>query len=151
VLDSVAQKNWKIRKRGRIGKRQLDGGNVTTTKVNTGLTAIAVSTGLAEGVRGRLRHTNEAVQALLDYGAETALTSHCGTSQLTDEAIDAPLRALAEAAKAAAFQVRYSAHFGLVRRTWQTVACPNDQPATAAPFLETARVAAWRCFTRQLL
>jgi L-ascorbate metabolism protein UlaG (beta-lactamase superfamily) len=43
----------------------------------------------------------EAVQAWLDCGAETALASHYGTFQLTDEAIDAPLVALAEALAAA--------------------------------------------------
>jgi L-ascorbate metabolism protein UlaG (beta-lactamase superfamily) len=42
----------------------------------------------------------EAVQALLDCGAATALASHYGTFQ-TDEAIDAPLRALADALQAA--------------------------------------------------
>jgi L-ascorbate metabolism protein UlaG (beta-lactamase superfamily) len=49
------------------------------------------------------QHMNpaEAVQALLDCGAETALASHYGTFQLTDEAIDAPLLALADALKAA--------------------------------------------------
>jgi L-ascorbate metabolism protein UlaG (beta-lactamase superfamily) len=47
----------------------------------------------------RAQHMNpaEAVQALLDCAAETALASHYGTFQLTDEAIDAPLVALAEA------------------------------------------------------
>jgi len=47
----------------------------------------------------REQHMNpaEAVQALRDCGAETALASHFGTFQLTDEAIDAPLMALAEA------------------------------------------------------
>jgi L-ascorbate metabolism protein UlaG (beta-lactamase superfamily) len=51
----------------------------------------------------RDQHINpaEAVQALLDCGAETALASHYGTFQLTDEAIDAPLLALADALKAA--------------------------------------------------
>ena len=43
----------------------------------------------------------EAVQASLDCGAETALASHHGTFQLTDEAIDAPVLALADALKAA--------------------------------------------------
>jgi L-ascorbate metabolism protein UlaG (beta-lactamase superfamily) len=49
------------------------------------------------------QHMNpvEAVQALLDCGAETALASHYGTFQLTDEAIDAPLLALADALNAA--------------------------------------------------
>jgi L-ascorbate metabolism protein UlaG (beta-lactamase superfamily) len=42
------------------------------------------------------------VQAFLDCGAELALAHHYGTFQLTDEPIDAPLVALAEALKAAA-------------------------------------------------
>src|SRR5271170_8420827 len=51
----------------------------------------------------RDQHMNpaEAVQALADCGAELALGHHYGTFQLTDEAIDAPLIALAEALKAA--------------------------------------------------
>ena len=49
------------------------------------------------------QHMNpaEAVQALGDCGAEMALAHHYGTFQLTDEAIDAPLLALADALKAA--------------------------------------------------
>jgi L-ascorbate metabolism protein UlaG (beta-lactamase superfamily) len=51
----------------------------------------------------RDQHMNpaEAVQAWLDCGAELALAHHHGTFQLTDEAIDAPLDALAEALAAA--------------------------------------------------
>jgi L-ascorbate metabolism protein UlaG (beta-lactamase superfamily) len=51
----------------------------------------------------REQHMNpaEAVQALADCGAELALGHHYGTFQLTDEAIDAPLVALAEALAAA--------------------------------------------------
>jgi L-ascorbate metabolism protein UlaG (beta-lactamase superfamily) len=51
----------------------------------------------------RDQHMNpaESVQALLDCGAELALAHHHGTFQLTDEAIDAPLLALAEALAAA--------------------------------------------------
>ena len=47
----------------------------------------------------RDQHINpeEAVRALRDCGAELALAHHHGTFQLTDEAIDAPVRALAEA------------------------------------------------------
>jgi L-ascorbate metabolism protein UlaG (beta-lactamase superfamily) len=50
----------------------------------------------------RDQHMNpaEAVQAFLDCGAETALASHYGTFQLTDEAIDAPLLELAHALNA---------------------------------------------------
>jgi L-ascorbate metabolism protein UlaG (beta-lactamase superfamily) len=49
------------------------------------------------------QHMNpaESVQAFVDCGAEYALGHHYGTFQLTDEAIDAPLIALAEAQKAA--------------------------------------------------
>ena len=36
----------------------------------------------------------DAVKALADCGAEQALAHHHGTFQLTDEAIDAPVRAL---------------------------------------------------------
>ena len=51
----------------------------------------------------RDQHMNpaEAVQALVDCGAATALASHYGTFQLTDEAIDAPLLALTDALSAA--------------------------------------------------
>ena len=42
------------------------------------------------------------MQALIDCGAEFALAHHFGTFQLTDEAIDAPLNALAEALEGAA-------------------------------------------------
>jgi L-ascorbate metabolism protein UlaG (beta-lactamase superfamily) len=47
----------------------------------------------------RSAHMNpaESVQAFIDCGAELALGHHYGTFQLTDEAIDAPLHALAEA------------------------------------------------------
>jgi L-ascorbate metabolism protein UlaG (beta-lactamase superfamily) len=47
----------------------------------------------------RDQHMNpaEAVQALADCGAEHAIGHHYGTFQLTDEAIDAPLIALADA------------------------------------------------------
>jgi L-ascorbate metabolism protein UlaG (beta-lactamase superfamily) len=38
---------------------------------------------------------------LIDCGAELALGHHYGTFQLTDEAIDAPLHALADALRAA--------------------------------------------------
>ncbi len=51
----------------------------------------------------RDQHMNpaEAVQAFIDCGAELAFGHHYGTFQLTDEAIDAPLIALAEASEAA--------------------------------------------------
>ena len=49
------------------------------------------------------QHMNpaESVQAFIDCGAEFALGHHYGTFQLTDEAIDAPTVALAEALKGA--------------------------------------------------
>jgi L-ascorbate metabolism protein UlaG (beta-lactamase superfamily) len=43
----------------------------------------------------------EAVQALIDCGAEIAFAHHHGTFQLTDEPMDAPLLALADALNAA--------------------------------------------------
>ena len=51
----------------------------------------------------RDQHMNpaESVQAFIDCGAELAFGHHYGTFQLTDEPIDAPLIALAEALKAA--------------------------------------------------
>ena len=51
----------------------------------------------------RDQHMNpaEAVQAFIDCGAERALGHHYGTFQLTDEAIDAPPTALADALKLA--------------------------------------------------
>jgi len=51
----------------------------------------------------RDQHMNpaEAVQAFRDCGAERALGHHYGTFQLTDEAIDAPLLALADALRTA--------------------------------------------------
>jgi L-ascorbate metabolism protein UlaG (beta-lactamase superfamily) len=51
----------------------------------------------------REQHMNpaEAVQAFIDCGAEFAVAHHYGTFQLTDEAIDAPVTALAEALHAA--------------------------------------------------
>ncbi len=54
----------------------------------------------------RDQHMNpaELVQAFIDCGAELALGHHCGTFRLTDEAIDAPLHALAEALQAAEIQ-----------------------------------------------
>ncbi|MFZ2138442.1 MAG: MBL fold metallo-hydrolase, partial [Xanthobacteraceae bacterium] len=47
----------------------------------------------------RDQHMNpgESVQAFIDSGAEFALAHHYGTFQLTDEPIDAPVLALADA------------------------------------------------------
>jgi L-ascorbate metabolism protein UlaG (beta-lactamase superfamily) len=60
------------------------------------------------------QHMNpaESVQAFIDCGAELALAHHYGTFQLTDEAIDAPLIALAEALKVAGFTAE---QFGALR------------------------------------
>jgi L-ascorbate metabolism protein UlaG (beta-lactamase superfamily) len=44
---------------------------------------------------------DDAVKALADCGAEQALAHHHATFQLTDEAIDAPLKALHQALDAA--------------------------------------------------
>ena len=51
----------------------------------------------------RSQHMNpaESVQAFIDCGAELALAHHYGTFQLTDEAIDAPVAALAAALQSA--------------------------------------------------
>ena len=43
----------------------------------------------------------ESLQALIDCGADFALAHHYGTFQLTDEAIEAPPRALADALRLA--------------------------------------------------
>ena len=48
----------------------------------------------------------ESVQAPIDYGAELALADHYGTFQLTDEPIDAPLMAPAEALQLAGIPTR---------------------------------------------
>jgi L-ascorbate metabolism protein UlaG (beta-lactamase superfamily) len=48
-------------------------------------------------MRDQHMNPSEAVQAFVDCGAERALAHHYGTFQLTDEAIDAPLIALAHA------------------------------------------------------
>ncbi len=53
-------------------------------------------------MRDHHMNPSEAVQALIDCGAEIALAHHHGTFQLTDEPIDAPFLALAEALNAAA-------------------------------------------------
>jgi L-ascorbate metabolism protein UlaG (beta-lactamase superfamily) len=73
----------------------------------------------------RDQHMNptEAVQALLDCGAETALASHYGTFQLTDEAIDAPVLALTEALKTANIP---PTRFRALRPGQVHLADPND-------------------------
>ena len=62
----------------------------------------------------RNAHMNpaESVQAFIDCGAELALGHHYGTFQLTDEAIDAPLVALAEALHSQEFRPSASARCG---------------------------------------
>jgi L-ascorbate metabolism protein UlaG (beta-lactamase superfamily) len=66
------------------------------------------------------QHMNpaESVKAFVDCGAERALGHHYGTFQLTDEAIDAPLVALAEALRAADIPAE---RFGALRpgQVWQ--------------------------------
>ena len=52
-------------------------------------------------MRDHHMNPSEAVQALIDCGAEIALAHHHGTFQLTDEPIDAPFLALVEAMNAA--------------------------------------------------
>ena len=66
----------------------------------------------------RDHHMNpaELVQAFIDCGAEIALAHHYGTFQLTDEPIDAPLIALADALKAAGISP------DRFRATWASVA-----------------------------
>jgi L-ascorbate metabolism protein UlaG (beta-lactamase superfamily) len=66
------------------------------------------------------QHMNpaESVQAFIDCGAELALAHHYGTFQLTDEPIDAPLVALAEALKRAGIPAE---RFGALQpgQVWQ--------------------------------
>jgi L-ascorbate metabolism protein UlaG (beta-lactamase superfamily) len=66
------------------------------------------------------QHMNpaESVQAFIDCGAERALAHHYGTFQLTDEPIDAPVIALAEALKAAGIPAE---RFGALQpgQVWQ--------------------------------
>jgi L-ascorbate metabolism protein UlaG (beta-lactamase superfamily) len=57
----------------------------------------------------RDQHMNpaESVQAFVDCRAELALGHHYGTCQLTDEPIDAPLIALADALRDASISTEY--------------------------------------------
>ena len=48
-------------------------------------------------MRDQHMNPSDAVKALADCGAQSALAHHHGTFQLTDEAIDAPVIALGEA------------------------------------------------------
>jgi L-ascorbate metabolism protein UlaG (beta-lactamase superfamily) len=52
-------------------------------------------------MRDQHMNPDDAVKALADCGATQALAHHHGTFQLTDEAIDAPVTALAAALEAA--------------------------------------------------
>jgi len=78
----------------------------------------------------RDQHMNpaEAGQALIDCGAEFALAHHYGTFQLTDEAIDAPLTALAEARGRAGISPE---RFRTLRpgEVWQLSSVTADDPA----------------------
>ena len=82
-----------------------DGGHFRETRQRHGPLRFAILPIGAYEPRWFMRdqHMNpaEAVQAFVDCGAELAFGHHYGTFQLTDEAIDAPLIALAEALKAA--------------------------------------------------
>ena len=66
------------------------------------------------------QHMNpaESVKAFIDCGAERALGHHYGTFQLTDEPIDAPLLALAEALEDAGIPAE---QFGTLRpgQVWE--------------------------------
>ena len=75
----------------------------------------------------------EAVQALLDCGAEMALASHFGTFQLTDEAIDAPLIALADALKLAGIPPE---RFRALKpgQVWHTAGSASIASATAQTY-----------------
>jgi L-ascorbate metabolism protein UlaG (beta-lactamase superfamily) len=83
-----------------------DGGNFRAVRERHGPLRLAILPIGAYEPRWFMRsqHMNpaESVQAFVDCGAELALGHHYGTFQLTDEAIDAPLRALAIALKGAA-------------------------------------------------
>jgi L-ascorbate metabolism protein UlaG (beta-lactamase superfamily) len=78
-----------------------DGGNFRSTRERYGPLRLAVLPIGAYKPRWFMRdqHMNpaESVQALIDCGADLALAHHHGTFQLTDEAIDAPPLALADA------------------------------------------------------
>jgi L-ascorbate metabolism protein UlaG (beta-lactamase superfamily) len=78
----------------------------------------------------RDQHMNpaEAVQALTDCGAELALAHHHGTFQLTDEAIDAPAAALAEALKRTGIP---PGRFQTLRpgEVWQSSSATAESPA----------------------
>ncbi len=78
-----------------------DGGHFRRAREHHGLFKLAILPIGAYEPRWFMRdqHMNpaESVQAFIDCGSELALGHHYGTFQLTDEAIDAPLVALADA------------------------------------------------------
>jgi L-ascorbate metabolism protein UlaG (beta-lactamase superfamily) len=82
-----------------------DGRNFRSTRERHGPLRLAILPIGAYEPRWFMRdqHMNpaEAVQALIDCGADLALAHHHGTFQLTDEAIDAPPLALADALRVA--------------------------------------------------
>ena len=82
-----------------------DGRHFRTTRERCGSIRLAILPIGAYEPRWFMRdqHMNpaEAVQAFVDCGPALALGHHYGTFQLTDEAIDAPLAALADALKVA--------------------------------------------------
>jgi L-ascorbate metabolism protein UlaG (beta-lactamase superfamily) len=82
-----------------------DGVNFRTTRERHGPLRLAILPIGAYEPRWFMRdqHMNpaESVQAFIDCGADLALASHYGTFQLTDEAIDAPPMALADALRLA--------------------------------------------------
>jgi L-ascorbate metabolism protein UlaG (beta-lactamase superfamily) len=82
-----------------------DGRNFRDVRERYGPPRLAILPIGAYEPRGLMReqHMNpaEAVQAFIDCGAEFAVAHHYGTFQLTDESIDAPVKALAQALHAA--------------------------------------------------
>jgi L-ascorbate metabolism protein UlaG (beta-lactamase superfamily) len=99
-----------------------DGGHFRTVRARHGPLRLAILPIGAYEPRWFMReqHMNpaEAVQAFIDCGAALALGHHFGTFQLTDEPIDAPLIALADALRAAAIPAE---RFRTLRpgETWQ--------------------------------
>jgi len=88
-----------------VGDSGYDGELFRNTRARHGAMRVAILPIGAYEPRWFMRdmHMNpeEAVRVCHDLGAELAIASHFGTFQLTDEAIDAPLHALADARAAA--------------------------------------------------
>ena len=81
-----------------------DGGNFRAVREHGSLRLAILPIGAYEPrwfMRSAHMNPAESVQAYVDCGAALALGHHYGTFQLTDEAIDAPLHALADALKRA--------------------------------------------------